>query len=325
MRALARDLLKFLFWYPVAELALYLPLAAAYRLAGIGGTLYGRLSGRRARVIRREIARLLGRPDEAVAARVGWDTCALFAKTQVEFLRAPRLTPEVLRDLVAIEGRAHLDQALAAGNGAILLLLHYGANQLIIPAVKALGYDLLQFGSPPQAWHDLHGRKPTFLERRIFARRLRVEQALGVEFLYIERSLRPAYKALKQNRILAIALDGRAGARFVPVPFGARTAMLSPGPVGLAFRTGAALIPTFIERGADDRHRLILHPAMAVADGAGEPLPPVDVLERFVALAMTYIEARPEHYGWLLQAAWHRAPVDEVPLFTDLRVTPSEG
>lgn len=316
MRRFFRDALKFVFWYPVAELALRAPLGAAYGIAGAAGSAYARVSGRRSRIIRQEIGKLLGGGD--VPASVAAETCALFAKNQVEFLRAPRLHGAVLSRIVALEGKEHLDAALAKGSGAILLLVHFGANQLIIPAIKHRGYDLLQFGSPPQAWHDLHGKEPTSLEKRIFARRLAVEKALGVEFLYIEKSLRPAYKALKANRVLAIAIDGRAGAKFVPVPFGERTAMLSPGSVGLAFRTGAALLPAFITRQPDDTHRLAIHPPMAVASESGEPIPPVEVLTRFVALAMTYIERHPAHYGWLLQAAWHRAPIDQVPLFQDL-------
>ena len=316
MRALARDLLKFLFWYPVAEVALRAPLPIAYAVADVTGRAYGAISGRRSRIIRQELQALLGR---AVSASVARDTCSLFAKNQVEFLRAPRLDQATLARLVQLEGQAHLDGALARGNGAVLLLLHFGANQLIIPAVKHRGYDLLQFGSPPQAWHDLHDREPTPLEKRIFARRLAVEEALGVEFLYIERSLRPAYKALKANRLLCIALDGRFGTRFEPVPFGARTAMLAPGAVGLAYRTGAALLPTFIVRQPDDTHRLVVHPPMELSHPSGDPVPPAEVLERFVALAMEYIDEHPDHFGWLLQAAWHRAPIDEVPLFVDLK------
>lgn len=316
MRALAREALKFLFWYPVADVALRAPLPAAYAIAGAAGRAYARLSRRRSAIIRAELGKLVG---PGLPAAVAADSCAIFAKNQVEFLRAPRLSSDVLARMVRLEGRENLDAALARGSGAILLLLHFGANQLVIPAMKHLGYDMLQFGSPPSAWHDLHGRKPTALEERIFARRLKVEQALGVEFLYIERSLRPAYKALKANRILCIALDGRASTRFVPVPFGGRVGMLSPGPVGLAFRTGAALLPTFIVRGADDAHRLVIHPPLQVARADGEPLPPPEVLARFVEMAMTYVRAHPDHYGWLLQAAWHRAPIDEVPLFVDLK------
>lgn len=319
MRRLAREALKFLFWYPVAELALLTPLAAAYAIANIVGRTYALLSRSRARLIRQEIGKLLGKSAEEVPAETARRTCALFAKNQLEFLRAPRLTRELMALLVTIEGKGYLDAALARGSGAILLLIHYGANQLIIPAIKHQGYDLLQFGSPPGAWHDLHGREPSWLDRRIFARRLSVEQALGVEFLYIERSLRPAYRALTRNRVLAIALDGRYGSRFEPIPFGARTAMLSPGPVGLAFRTGAALLPTFIERQSDDRHQLVIHPPMAVAGPDGEPIPPVAVLTEFAGLAMGYIARSPCHYGWLLQAARHRAPIDRVPLFADLR------
>ena len=94
--------------------------------------------------------------------------------------------------------------------------------------------------------------------------------------------------------------------------------MLAPGPVGLAFRTGAALIPTFIHRELDNTHRLRLHPPLALAKPDGKPIPPAQVLAEFVSLAMTYIERSPCHYAWLLQAAWHRAPVDHVPLFSDL-------
>ncbi len=316
MHRIVRNLLKLLFWFPGGELARRLPLPLAERLAVVAGRLYGLLSRRRRAIIRRELALLLG--EEKVAPGAASRSCGVFARSQLELLRSPSFDLSAVERLTTIEGRDQLDGALAAGRGALLALVHYGSNQLIMPALALRGYDLLQFGSPPQAWHDLHGRTPSRIDRAIFRKRLEVESAMGVEFLYIERSLRPAYRALKANRILVVALDGRAGRRFEPVPFGNRTALLAPGPVGLAYRTGAPFLPLFIS--FDGRcHRISIHPPLALSDQEGNPLPPREVLASFTSIAIDYIERRPCHYGWLLQAAWHRGPLDDPPLFEDLK------
>jgi len=313
---IVRNLVKLLFWFPGGEIARRLPLPIALKLAAGAGRLYGLLSRRRFAIIHRELALLLG--DEAVSPTAARRACEVFARSQLELLRSPSFDLALIEKLTTIDGREHLDAALAAGRGAVLALIHFGSNQLIMPALAKRGYGLLQFGSPPQAWHDLHGRTPSRIDRAIFRKRLEGEKAMGIEFLYIDRSLRPAYRALQANRILVVALDGRAGSRFEPVPFGKRTALLAPGPVGLAYRTGAPFLPLFISL-EGGRHRISIHPPLNLTDQEGKPRPPRQVLASFTGIATDYIRKRPCHYGWLLQAAWHRAPLDDPPLFEDLK------
>lgn len=82
------------------------------------------------------------------------------------------------------------------------------------------------------------------------------------QIVQTDENLRLIVKSLRNNGIIVIAFDGRAGNRWVPVKILKRTAHFSPGPFNLAIKTGAIILPTFVVRGKDNKHRIIFEPEM---------------------------------------------------------------
>jgi KDO2-lipid IV(A) lauroyltransferase len=72
-------------------------------------------------------------------------------------------------------------------------------------------------------------------------------------------ALRQLVQVLRRNEIAVIIADEyRKGNHGIPVPFFGRAVLARRGPVTLALRTGAAVVPASLIRGSDNRLTLIV-------------------------------------------------------------------
>ncbi len=251
-----------------------------------------------------------GRSDARSRDDLVRDALRVQMANELEVLRYGALTPQNLAETCVVEPREPLAGALARGKGALVLLAHFGANQLVMPALGHLGYRMNQLSAPPTRWVELLAEtRTTPLWARVQARRWALEQRLPVRHIDVFGFLRPAFTALARNEVLGLAFDGGGGSRWADVPFLGRTARLSTQPVELARRTGAALLPTVVVRArGDERHRVVVLPevALGTADAC---------LRQVVATVEPWIAAHPEHYLGFLAMRRRVARQDGRPLF----------
>jgi KDO2-lipid IV(A) lauroyltransferase len=305
-----KDLGGLLLYGPGARVVQRLPRAALPPLAHLGGALRARLGVADYHAEAVALARWCAR-DSTPEALVR-EALALQLFNELEVLRYPAITPANLHDTCVVEGRDHLEAARAQRRGVLLVLAHFGANQLVMPALGHLGIPLHQLGAPPTAWlARLEGTRTTTAWARVQARRWELEQALPARHIDVFGFLRPAFAALAANEVVAVAIDGGGGRRWAQVPFLGRTATLSTQSVELATRTGAAMVPAVVlRRPGDTRHRVILLPAVPpAADAAGS-------LARLATGFEPWIARAPAHYlpFLALRRRVGRLP-GEVPLF----------
>jgi KDO2-lipid IV(A) lauroyltransferase len=236
------------------------------------------------------------------------DALRVQMQSELEVLRYGALTPANLGDTCVIEGRERLDAALARGRGAVLLLAHMGANQLVMPALGHLGYPMHQLSAPPTKWVELlAGTRATPLWARVQARRWALEQRLPVRHVDVFGFLRPAFAALAGNGVLGVAFDGGGGTRFAEVPFLGRVARLSTQSVDLARRTRAAALPALVVPGAR-AHRVVILEEVALGD-------PVEMLAAVTAAVEPWVAAFPEAYLPFLAMRRRVGRADGRPLF----------
>jgi KDO2-lipid IV(A) lauroyltransferase len=312
----ARLIARWIFWFPIRRCITALPRAAAIRVGEWMGSVRYRVSRRRRRVMAEELGELLQEdPGGARIQAAVHRAMRLSGANLVETFLFPRHSPRTVDRVFEFEGLEHLERALAQGKGVILLLCHFGANQLCMAALGHRGYRINQIGSQPEDWHKLVDLEPSSLERRIFDVRLRLERALPANFVYIDRSMRPVYRCLARGEILIMAFDGRAGSQWLDVPLFHRRMNISSGPFSLARRAGSPIIPLFMVRRPGGRHRVVLHPPLEVPrEGPREELLRAPAIE-FARLMEHWIRELPDHYAGLLAEARIRAALDRVPLF----------
>ncbi|MDD9877982.1 MAG: lysophospholipid acyltransferase family protein [Magnetovibrio sp.] len=239
-------------------------------------------------------ARTLGLPAAEIPDAVaGEDLLALLA-----VLRAHRTRSWEGR--VKVEGRRHLDAALARGRGAILWRAHF--VHYALPYYKALadlGYDFAQFS------HVRHGFSNSRFGIR-FLNPLRV----GAEDLFvparIERSnaaptaaLRQLYRRLDGNGIVSMSSRGDAG-NFVEAPFMDGRHGVAPGAPHLAYVKGAALLPVFPIREAGGAHRIVIEPPIPVDADRPRRAAIEAAATDFAGRLETQVRAHPSQWlGWM--------------------------
>ncbi|GAB7081725.1 lysophospholipid acyltransferase family protein [Megalodesulfovibrio paquesii] len=318
---IARDLALWVVWGPFKRVLWTLPIPWTLRIARMLGRLYYHVAGGKRRGMAAAARIILGdsAPAEAIQNTVR-QAAVNFVYNDLEVLIFPTLNPERTAQLTRLEGQGHLDAALAAGRGVILAFGHFGANQMIMPAIGHRGYTMCQLSAPAWVLNERLPEARSALVRRTREMRWEHEAALPVKHINIFGNLKEAFACLRRGEILGVAIDGGGGEKKLPVTFLGRRALFSFGAAGLAMRTGATLLPCVMLRDpATGVNTLRVHPPLELE---GSPNKDKDFsvlgrnLQRLVAVLEADVRARPDHYLYFLAFRLHMA-LKEDPLFVD--------
>jgi len=112
-----------------------------------------------------------------------------------------------------------------------------------------------------------------------------------------DRFLCPIYNGLRNNKLFAVAFDGRDGSKWVTKTF---FALFSSGPFELARRRGSTILPAFVIRGRNLTHKIVFElPFELSVDPDIEKALCTDT-KQFAELFSVYRERYPCHSGWWL-------------------------
>src|SRR5262245_24377158 len=212
-----------------------------------------------------------------------------------QYLRAHR--PGGWEPEIRIQGREHVEAARAAGRGMIFWGSAFAYNDLILKmAVHRLGLSLFHYTRP------VHGLSKTRFGIRVLNPvRTAIEcRYLGARVCAEER-IKDAMDVLKHEAEAGGAISikiGDRGRRRVPVPFFNGQITLAAGPIGLAQRWHALLLPTFTLQTPDGSFEVIIG-APLDSDEADEDARAKAIVKRYVELLTPYVLAYPDQWrGW---------------------------
>jgi lauroyl/myristoyl acyltransferase len=288
-------------WLAAWDLCRRLPEPVAYALGRVGGRLYYRLDDRRRRALRANLRHVLGPAvPPAKLERVVRRGFATYGRYWVEAFRLEDLEPAEIRRRLALEGREHLDAAVAAGRGVIFASPHIGNWD-------AGGAWLAASGYPATA--VVERLRPAELFDRFAAYR----RALGLELLPLDdgsETLRGTMRALRDGRVVCLVCDRDLTGGGVPVRLFGAAATMPGGPASLALKTGAALLPCAVyqdrRRG---RWRAIIRPPLR-QDPSGDPRADVRALTQRLADEFEAMIARAPDQWHVLSRYWREAGRD---------------
>jgi KDO2-lipid IV(A) lauroyltransferase len=272
-----------------------LPLSWARETgAALGAFVFSGLGIRRA-VVMEHLERIFGeeRTDRELLT-IARDSYANFGRMTFEYMWFPRMTRRRVESLIRVTGAEHLDTALAAGKGAVLVSGHFG-NWEVLATLASRGYPMtLVVG-------EQHNILVDGLMNRLRAR-------FGAELVPVTGSLKGVLRALRDNRVVCLLSDQDAGRKGTFVEFLGAPASTPYGPARFAARTGAALLPAVVLRHEDGNNEIIVCPPVPVPP-AGSPKE-----ERVRALTQGYTSAfeefirrYPEQYFWM-HRRWKTRP-----------------
>ncbi len=225
------------------------PLRLGYFLADALTEVHFRLFPARRHAALANLAVMMPRADRSTRLRVVRNMMRSYNRMVFEFFRLPHMTRGELMRAVEVEGREHIEQAVARGRGVIVTCCHVGNWELAAVMVAHWGYVLhavagVQFGR----WLTSAVRE--------------AKTELAIHTISPEDGFRGILRALEHNEIVALMVDGDVYRHGVTVDFFGRETRFPAGPGVLAQRTGALILCGVCERLVPGRFRVVVEPAL---------------------------------------------------------------
>lgn len=288
---------KIFFLYSVRLVLPYLPLRALFLLGDLAG---GVMIGKKQDVMRQDLLRLLGYTSREEQDAIILSAMQNFRKDLFEIWTFHKLSSEKINKMVYFEGLQHLDRALAKGKGAILCITHIGSHKIVIPALAYNGYRITQVAANPRIFMK---KEESQYHNKIMELELESEASIPAKFFYVEegKSFRPVYRALENNEVVLISLDGVIETKRMDLPFLKGEISLATGAASLSFLTGAPALSIFPVRQKDNRHRIIIHGPLEIQNETSREKYITQWMCRFAEIFEGYVKNYPEHYArWLV-------------------------
>jgi len=281
-----RDFLTYALYRFVATLVGPLPPRAGYWLARRAGALLYVLAPNLRDVVTHNLSQVLGptASDQEVEVKV---RAALvnIAKGHYDLFRVSRLTKQEIGELVEVDGLDMFQQVLDAGRGAVVVTAHLGNIDIV-------GQVPLLHGMP------ITGAVEHIRPERLFRYLRRARQSHGINLVPSDESMLSLFRALKRGEIVALPCDRDIADNSRFVEFFDRPARLPDGPVRIALRTGAPLVPAFVQRRPDDTFVIKIEPPLELSHSGDLEADVVDGVKKVAAVMERYISRHPEQ--WLV-------------------------
>jgi KDO2-lipid IV(A) lauroyltransferase len=214
-------------------------------------------------------------------------------KNYYDLVRLPHLKREDIERMVVPEGVENIETALGQGKGVIVFSGHLGNFAIVAQLAVIRGYDVSVVAEDikPEKLYD-------------YINKLRT--GFGVKFVRTGSSqIRTVYRLLRSNGVLMLAADRDVTGGGVPVQFFDAPADLPAGPVVLALRLKAPLIPAYTIRLKNDKSVVFIGAPMEL-ERTGDHDHDIQVnLRKVTEYLETAIRKHPDQ--WLvLQKVWDR-------------------
>jgi len=199
----------------------------------VGRIFYFFMGGTR-RAVQKNLSIVLDRPvNDPLVRRTACRTFQNYGLYLVDYVRLNHLNKYLFPEE---KGKRHIKQALAEGNGAILVMPHLGHWELggVLFAMRECPIHALTLKDPESEVQDFRDE---------------MRGTLGIETVHIDPSnfgnVLKLVKLLRENQVIALLGDRFEGGKKVGVTFFGRKVVFPVGAMALALSSGAPIIPVF--------------------------------------------------------------------------------
>jgi lauroyl/myristoyl acyltransferase len=174
--------------------------------------------------------------------RIAWNNFRNHSKAYADLMQLPKATVADLRPLLKVRNEHYLAEAVAAGQGVLVVSAHMGSWEVAAAIWSATITPVALFAEelePPE----------------LFAWYRTTRQRLGISVLPLNRSgLKQVVQALAAGEMIVTAVDRDVSGTGILVDFFGKPARIPTGPAALALRRGAPLLPVCVFRLPDDTY-----------------------------------------------------------------------
>jgi heptosyltransferase-2 len=245
------DWLAYLAFRTVETVARMLPSSVAWRMGAGLGWLALWLSPRYRRLATRNLTIAFGREmSEKEIRKLARRHMMYLGGNFVAGMKMPFLKPEAINQLLELEGIEPVKEALKAGRGAVYVIMHMGNWEILTQSAAPLA------GKKPAAlFQPLHNAP-------LNAHVLHLRERIGCKLFNRQDGFHAPVAFVRENGILGVLSDQRAGGSGVWCPFFGRLASTTTLPVLIARRTGAPMFPMGVITTAPGRWKVVIGPEL---------------------------------------------------------------
>lgn len=282
-------LLKITSW-----LVCLLPHRLLLWLGKIIGKLYYLIAAKQRDRARDQMMKSLGITKEA-ADQLTKESFINIGRNFLEIMYMPNLTKENFTTYMEIDHIDRFKKALAEGHGVVILTAHVGNWEWLSAALTFSGIPLTAIVKRQP--NDQH----TLLLNEF-------REMVGVEvFSRGTTELIGAAKALKKGKSLGFLADQDAGPSGAFIDFLGRTASTPLGPAVFAKRFKSPVIPAFIVRKPNGKHKVIIGEALYYEAHGDEEQDLYDLTVKMTRIVEQVIKENPTQWLWF-QKRWNTTP-----------------
>ena len=210
-----------------------------------------------------------------------------------DMLEVPKffvILPDMAKERVPIVGIENLKQCFAQNRGVIALSAHYGNFPIICQRLALDGYPL-EIITARMHNKALNPMIPV------------MQRKMGIEPIPVNpghRCVAMSLAWLKKGGILFLQIDQNPSEEAgVPVDFFGQKLPTFRGPVVMAMRTGAAILPMFIIRKENNNHQIIIEKPFVLKLTGNKEKDIRDNLEALSKITEGYIRRDPSFWWWI--------------------------
>lgn len=271
-----------------------LPHKALLYMGKVLGILYFHLIAKeRKRAIAQMRASLSNSEEDA--SRLVRESFINMGRTFMEILYMPHLNKNNINDFVDPRGLEKLREALKEGHGVVVLTGHVGNWEWMAASMAFNGIPTTTIVKP----------QPNSQHTRILNE---YREMVGVEvFARGTSELLAAARALKKGKILGFLADQDAGPGGAFIDFFGKPASTPLGPAVFARKFQSPVVPLFIVRRKDGKHRLIAGDIMHCESTDNADADLLQFTIKMTKFVEDVIRENPTQWLWF-QKRWNTAP-----------------
>ena len=217
------------------------------------------------------------------------------SRNVLEILYMPKLNTKNYRDYIEIEHLERMEKALAEGHGVVVLTGHVGTWEWLSAAYTLSGMPVTAIAKPQP--NEQYTRALNDLRATI-----------GVEIFSRGTSeLLAAGRALKSGKILGFLADQDAGPGGAFIDFLGKTASTPMGPAVFSYKFKAPIIPSFIIRKPDGKHKVLIGEPLRYEDCGSTDESLFNLTVRMTKILTDVIREYPTQWLWF-QKRWNTPP-----------------
>jgi lauroyl/myristoyl acyltransferase len=286
-----RDFFTYAIYRLLGSLVGHMPPRVGYRVTVWMGRLLYALSPRLRGILAGNIRQVTG-PDisESQLEALVQEACINNVKGHYDLFRVGRLTAEDIEELTHVEGWDNLEESLALGRGVVVFSAHLGNVDVVMQLAVIRG---IPAAAPVQRIRP----------ERLFRYTMGLRTSHGLRLIPTGEPMIGLLRMLKQGGLVGLAADRDVADGARTVDFFGSPARLPDGPVRLALRTGAPLVPAFALRLPDNSFRVRIEPRLELPQTGDHEADVGAGMELVVRAMERHIGPQPEQ--WLVaQPVW---------------------